>query len=108
MSRGWQRSDLRIGDEVRINSDMLISGKSGMQNLERSVIVGESSTGLLIDCRFKPNLRAQNPEECHYRMFIAWSSIWCGFVKLYRDDSTSILANRIPGQPITCEVVKDR
>ena len=106
MSRGWQRSDLKIGDEVRINSDMLISGKSGMQNLERSVIVGESSTGLLIDCRFKPSLRTHNPEGCHYKMFISWSSIWCGAVNLYRDDSTSILAKRIPGQPTAYEVMK--
>ena len=106
MSRGWQRSGLKIGEEVRINESMLVAGATAMERLESSTYIGESSTGLLIDCKFTPCIRTNNPENSHYKMFIPWASLWCGSVRLYREDSTQIEARRMTGRPTAYEVMK--
>lgn len=98
MSRGWQKSNLKVGDEVRISSALLIAGDIAAEKLVRTTYIGESSTGLLLDLEFV--------KEQHYKMFINWASIWCGQVKVYRDYSTLIEAKRLPGRPLAYEVLR--
>ena len=98
MSRGWQRSNLKVGDEVRISSALLVAGDIAAEKLVRTTYIGESSTGLLLDCEFV--------KEQHYKMFIDWASIWCAHVNVYRNDSTRIDARRLPGRPLAYEVLR--
>lgn len=98
MSRGWQRSNLKAGDEVRISSSLLVAGDIAAEKLVSTTYLGESSTGLLLDCEFA--------KHQHYKMFISWASMWCGNTKIYRADSTLIEAKRLPGRPLAYEVLR--
>lgn len=95
MSRGWQRSDLKIGEEIRIPSSLFITGTQAVERLISVTYIGEVDTGILVDCKFKASIKNIISDSTHYRMMIPWASIYCGHVSVYRDDSTSIVARRI-------------
>lgn len=95
MSKGWQRSGLKVGEEIRIPTDLFVTGKQALERLVSATYIGEVSAGLLVSCKFKPGLRNTISNEVGYRIMIPWASIYCGQVKVYRDDSTSIIAKRI-------------
>ena len=108
MSRGWQRNGMTVGEEVRIPATMFITGLSATERLISTKYIGEVDTGIMVECKFKPSCRTNNPEGYCYRMMIPWASIWCGHVKIYREDDTQIMAKRMPGRPIAYEVKKER
>jgi len=103
MSRNWQRSNLRAGEELRISTSLFIGGDSVYERIESITYLGESDTGILVDCTFKPSIRKM--KSPHYKLFINWASIWCGHIKVYSGDGSLIVAKRKPGQPIGFEVI---
>lgn len=103
MSRNWQSSNLRVGEELRISTSLFIGGESVYERIESITYLGESSTGILVDCTFKPSVK--NMKSPHYRLFINWASIWSGQVKIYSGDGSQVIAKRMKGQPIAYEVL---
>lgn len=103
MSRNWQRSNLRAGEELRISPSLFIGGNLAYERIESITYLGESETGILVDCTFKPSIKKM--KSPHYKLFINWASIWSGHVKVYSGDGSLIVAKRMPGQPIGFEVI---
>lgn len=108
MSRGWQRSGMTVGEEVRIPATMFITGLSATERLISTKYVGDVDTGIMIDCKFKPAPITTNPESYGYRIMIPWASIWCGQVHVYREDDSEVVARRMPGRPLAYEVTKEK
>ena len=101
MSRGWKPSGLSIGTEVRFPKEYFEAPKEAKERLESATIIGETESGILVDCRFKPSLRTINPNASHYRMFFSWASIWCGYTKVYTEDGEPIRAYRQTAEELT-------
>lgn len=102
MSRNWQSSNLRIDEELRISPHLFIGGDSTSERVNSIRYLGETETGILVKCEFKPSIKAMDPTS--YKMFISWASIWSGHVKIYSGDGSRLIAKRKKGQPIAYEV----
>ena len=95
MSKTWEKSNLEYGEELRIPDSLMISTEA---KLISAVFVGETDSGVMIDCTFRPSFRATGIP--HYRMMINWASMWCGHVKLFRKNGEQIFARRVKGSPV--------
>lgn len=100
MSRGWRKSNLVYGESVRIPKELFITAENAVKRLLSASYIGETDTGIMIDCVFKPSIRAIAPEHFHYKVFITWASIWDGSVKVYRSDGEQVHAYRQKGLPL--------
>lgn len=102
MSRGWRRSDLVYGEQVKIPRTLFASSEP---NLVSTNYIGETDTGVIIYCTFKPSIKTVS--ECsNYKIFISWSSIWCGQIKLLRQNGDQIFAKRQDGMPVAINQYK--
>jgi len=97
MSRGWQKSGLVYGEKLRVPSLLFVEGIRAQDRLQGAYYIGESETGIYIDCVFTPGVCTMDTSSWHYRMMIPWASIWCGHIKLYRDDDSMVNARRARG-----------
>ena len=98
MSSGWRRSDLVVGETLMTPPELYIEPNKAPKRLESATYVGENESGIFIDFKFKPSIRALNPDSYHYRMMINWASIWSGQVKVYRTNGEPVKAYRQKGQ----------
>ena len=73
----WEKSDLQIGEELKLPDDLFVMGS---KHLIRARYIGETEKGILAECEFVPSPLSE--EINHYRIFINWSSIWCGAIKV--------------------------
>lgn len=95
MNKGWLKSGLILGEEIRIPISLFTTSIDTIEERLKSVnYVGETDSGIMLDCRFQPGVATKNPDSWHYRMMINWATIWCGQLKLYRKDGTMIRARR--------------
>lgn len=101
MSRGWEKSGIAIGTEVRLPASMFIEPSKAPQRLISATIYGENESGLIVDCKFIPSFQTINPNASHYKMFLTWASIWCGHIKVYTEDGEMIRAYREEGCPLS-------
>lgn len=92
--RKWQRSNLIIGESVKIPPSLFIEPCKATANLIRVEYAGETDRGILLDFFFKPAINTNNPEGFHYKRFIDWTAIYCGLVKLYKIDGEMIRAKK--------------
>ena len=105
MSHGWSASNLTIGTRVRVPEDLFVEPTKAVERLISATYIGESNSGILLDCRFQPAFNTIDPNANHYRMMISWASLWCGYVRIYTEDGHLIRAYRQPGMPTiaTCK-----
>ena len=92
MSKGWEKSELFFGEKIKVPADIFIEGEKARSRLVQATYIGETSSGILIDCDFPPSWGSEEPKSWHYRRFINWGSIYCGKIKLYMSDGTPIRA----------------
>ena len=104
MDDRWLSSDLVIGEELRIPVSLFVSGESAAERLISAKFVGETPSGIMIECNFRPGVLASEPDKWRYRMMINWATIWCGQRKIYRSNGTTVRANRRKPQVIIREV----
>ena len=94
MEKIWQRSDLKLGEELKISNQVFIEPLKAAERLEGIYYIGETDAGIIVDCLFKPAL-GRRAEDCHYKIMINWGQIYCGDVKVSRVNGENIRAKRI-------------
>jgi len=100
MSRGWENSRLTIGEELRIPSALFIEPDKAINRLVSTKYVGESDSGILVECAFKSGTSPNISRIHQYKIFINWASIWCGQVKVYTESGQPVRAYREQGMPV--------
>lgn len=100
MSRGWEKSNLIFGEELKIPKALFIEPDKAIKRLESVNYVGENKFGIMIDCVFRSSFATSSPKGFHYRMMINWASIWCGHIKIHRKDGEQVFARRKKGEPV--------
>ena len=88
----WERSGLRKGDRVKIQESMLVT-RDG-KRFERAEYVGETKFGLILKFFFEPGPLSEDT-SWNYRVFVDWSALYSGDVKLQTADGRVIKANRL-------------
>lgn len=78
----WKRSEIEVGTELKISADLFQEPSKVKQHLISCKYLGETSRGILVDCKFVPAVGSKEPDAYHYRRFISWASIYCGDVKV--------------------------
>lgn len=94
MEKIWQRSNLKLGEELKISKQVFIEPLKAMERLTGIYYIGETNAGIMVDCMFKPAF-GRRAEDCHYKIMINWGQIYCGDVKVSRANGESIHAKRI-------------
>lgn len=98
MSKNWAKSNLCIGETVRVPKDLFIEPDKSQARIQTVTYLGETSSGLLFEFEFLPSFGI--PKNCKYRRMISWASIWCGHVQIRRTNGEIVRARRAKGQPI--------
>lgn len=105
--RLWQRSDLVVGEELKVYGPVFQQYEEAKKNLISAKFIGENDNGIFIEFTFKPNV--VNPFGCtndkKYKTMINWNSIYCGHVKVIRTNGENIYAKRIRTSFVRKEVV---
>jgi len=94
MSRCWYKSDLVIGEKLRVPSSLFVEGEKAAQRLRYVEYIGETNTGMWIDCHFEPSLNVPE-DKAHYKIMINWASIYCGHVNIYRENGSAVRINYV-------------
>lgn len=92
MKTGWVKSELQIGERVRVPDEIFIVGEKARERLLATEYVGETAAGLIFRSYFRPGWGEKEPRS--YRFFINWATLYCGKVKIYRKDGTTVRARR--------------
>lgn len=100
MSKGWERSRIPIGTRVRIPDSLFVEPTKAKERLVSATIVGETDSGLIIDCVFRPGILSTNKEGNHYKITLNWASIWCGQLRVYFENGEMLRAYREVGMPV--------
>lgn len=108
MSKGWQRSNLEIGEHIKVSSDIFIEPSKAVDRLIGTFYVGETEAGIIIDCSFRPAFGTKTSQTYDYKRMINWSSIWSGDIKVYDERGSLVVAKRQKGLPIAYEVIKQK
>ena len=87
----WQKSDLYIGEDLKMPDDYFESSEAKYR-LISSRFIGETENGIRIQFVFKPLLGSE--ENISYEAFINWNSIYCGAIKIVRTDGSLVRARR--------------
>ena len=95
MNRGWKKSGLYIGEELKFPEEFFESHDAKYRLLSAR-FVQETDNGILIEFEFLALLG--NNEKIKYKSFIDWSKIWSG-MKIQRVDGTLVRAERIEDHP---------
>ena len=90
MSR-WQRSTLLPGDTVRVPESVFVANN---KRLISSRYVSETAAGLLIELSFLPSYLSEEVSSYTFKIFINWTSIFCGAIKLLDGQGNEIRAIR--------------
>ena len=88
----WEKSDLKVGEEVKLPQELFISDKQA--RILKARYIGETHAGLMIECEFMPSTDSEYSRS--YRTFISWNQIWCGAVTI-KADGCPIRARRKDG-----------
>lgn len=100
MSSGWVRSDLVVGETLKVPSELFVEPYKAQKNLISATYVGENNSGIFIDFKFNPGVCTTEPKTWHYRLMIPWASIWCGHTKICRTNGEQVRAYRKKGQAL--------
>lgn len=98
MSRGWTRTNLTVGEIVRVPMTLCIEPEKSIPRFVSSKYVSETDMTILIDFEFKPLFG--KTENLHYRRCIDKASIWCGLIKMYDVHDNPIRVKRLSGLPV--------
>lgn len=95
MSRGWEHTDLVVGEEIKLPDSMFQNADDARPNIIYSRYVGETETGLIVEVQYKKGLGSTMPLSCfRVQKFVDFASIWCGTVELKRADHTTVRVER--------------
>lgn len=92
MSRGWEKPDLFIGEQVDLPEEVFISMGNAKKRLLSCRYIGCTDTGMRFEVEFPKSFNCI--DECRYEIFINFASVYCGDIKIYRKDRTQVIANR--------------
>lgn len=89
MSRGWNRTELYIGESVDL-PDEVYQSREAKSRLLYSKYYGETDTGMIFEVGFPYG---------RYDIFIMFAAVYCGAVKIKRADGTMLHIERKQGRP---------
>ena len=87
----WKKSDLYIGEELKLPEEFFESNEARYRLLSARFIQ-ETDNGILVEFEFPALLGTT--EKVKYKSFINWNKIWSG-MKIQRVDGTLVRAERI-------------
>lgn len=90
--RKWIKSGLEVGTKVNVPYELFQEPEDVKKRLISCTYIGETASGIMVDCKFTPAHGTREPEMYHYRMHINWANIWCGHTKVTLEDGTLIRA----------------
>ena len=94
MSRGWINSGLEVGTELKMDKNLFQEPRDAVKRIVSCTYVGETPSGIIVDCKFKPAVGSKEPESYHYKININWANIYCGDVKICLKNGSRIVAKR--------------
>ena len=96
MSKCWQRSGLKVGEEVRLPERICTSIVSRLESsrLLSATYIGETSAGMLFELKFMPAFGTTEPEMWHYRVIVDFAAVYCGQVKIVGEYLGEVVAKR--------------
>ena len=94
--KDWLPSDLMKDELLQIPKELFIEPSKAIQNLLYTKYIGETDAGIMVECGFRPSVGQTEPAT--YRMFLNWASIFCGHIKVYRQDG-SLLRAKLKQKP---------
>ena len=94
MSRGWIKSGLEVGERVKLSRNLFEESYYGARRVLYCTYLGDTPSGILVDCVFKSAVDADEPEKYHYRKHINWAKIYCGDAKVKLSDGSLLKARR--------------
>ena len=97
MSRHWEKSGLKPGDDLIIPTSLFVEPSKAPARLVSTKYLSENEAGILIECTFLPSFGLP---DAKYKMFLNWASIFCGQIKVKLPNGDILRAYREEGQPI--------
>ena len=96
MNKKWKNSGLEIGTRVKISNDVFVEPSKATKRLQYVEYIGETNSGIILNCVFKPAFGARDPKDYQYRLHVNWANIYCGDTKIQLADGSLLRAKRIP------------
>ena len=95
MCRGWEKTDLKIGEEITLPDEFFEDAKIARRRILYSRYVGETETGLIIEIQYEKGFCSEEPmSSWRVQKFVDFAAIWCGAVELRRADHTRVMVTR--------------
>jgi hypothetical protein len=93
MSRGWKPTDLVMGEDLVLPDEFFEMPRVARNRIEYCVYAGETDTCIIVEIRYKKGFCSED-SGLTVQKFIEFASIWCGDVKIYRQDRTLLKVER--------------
>ena len=93
MNRGWKHTDLVMNEDLTLPDEFFEMPRVARNRIEYCVYAGETETGIIVEIQYKKGFCSED-SGWTVQKFIEFASIWCGDVKIYRHDRTTVKVER--------------
>lgn len=95
MSRIWKHTDLVYGEDLVLPDEFFEVPAVARQRMLYCRYFGETENGIIVEIQYKSGIGSEDPlSGWRVQKFISFGQIYCGEVRIYRRDRTTVYVER--------------